>query len=151
MQKEKDPFADLEIDDSILEPEDDQYFKDEDAPPTPDLSQLTPEQLKSNIPAHLRRRSHQKEQELWRMNIVTSASDRLVLRIGTKKAADVMRTRLYHARTYLQIVDKARLGPTYENPLDNWSLTLEEINGVWCIVALRLDLKELMSDGFVEG
>ncbi len=131
MSNEKNPLDDLEADVDLIAPEE----------PEEEIFQTPVDQEGPKLPRHLMRRSLTKEQEMWNYNIVPSGEKKLVLRVGTKAQASIMRTRLYHARTYLQRMNLIRVGHTYKDPLSDWSLSLEEIGGIWYVVAYDLGLE----------
>jgi hypothetical protein len=139
----KDKLSDLDVDAKLLIPEDDEESFEEELT----LSELIgPKPQKDSLPAHIKR-SHKTEEDEWNYSILTSHSDKLVLKVGTREQAQQKRNRLYNARTYLKYVEKIKHGlPVYEGPLDDWTLCLTERAGVWCIMALNLKLKE----GWVE-
>lgn len=140
----KDPFENLNLDGQDMKPLEDKFFEDDQELPAP--PNVSAKEAQPSLPAHIKR-SHPREEELWRMNILPSATDQLSLKIGSKRKAQQMRNRLYNARTYLKYSDKIRVDdPTYKNPLDDWTLLIEERKGIWYIIALNLHLDE----GFVE-
>ena len=134
----KDPFAELEIDETILAHEEEKGFEinDEDFL----LPVLKPGDLKVSLPAHIKR-SHKAEEDEWHFGILCAASDQVVLRVGTREAAALKRNKLYNARTYLKYSEANRLqDPTHRSELDNWTLVLKEHNKVWYVVAINLKL-----------
>jgi len=130
----------LKADTDLLVPEDDEFFTDPE-----ELSPAAPQILKpqkSSLPAHIKR-SHKTEEDEWNFGILTSHTNKLALRVGTKEQAQLKRNRLYNARTYLKYVEKTRRDLlAYEGPLDDWTLCLQERGSVWYVVALNLKLEE---------
>ena len=122
---------DLQVDENLITPEDEEPFFQEN----PVLNSQ-----KSSLPAHIKR-SHKIEEDEWNFGILTSHVEKLSLRVGTKERAQQKRNRLYNARTYLKYTERGRLNmPVYEGPLDDWTLCLEERDGTWFVVALNLKL-----------
>ncbi len=137
----RDSLDDLEADESLLSPDEQAVFN-------ADVGIAAALGRKPiHLPAHIVR-SHKMEEDEWNFSILTAAKDRLSLKVGSKEKARQKRTRLYNARTYLRYVERMRLKEiAYEGPLDDWTLMLEENDGVWYVVALNIKLNEGWQEG----
>ena len=140
MGKDRKPtmLDDLNVDADLLKPEElEEFFEAGPSIPVP-VNTAT----NVSLPAHIKR-SHKIEEDEWKFSILCSSSNRISLRVGTKEQAILKRNRLYNARTYLKYSEKNRLGlPVYEGPLDDWSLSLQELEDGWYIIAINLKLHE---------
>ena len=138
MPKSKDPFEELEVDESLLKPKSDEIFEEAQAPV------LSEEDKKFRLPAHLSR-SHKREEDDWNYNILTSNKNRLRLKVGTHEMAINKRRKLYSARSYLKYVWKLQHElPVYEGPLDDWTLMIQHYGEDWYVVAINIGIEEFM-------
>ena len=138
---------DLEIDADLLKPQEDDEI---DVELNEFLSTIP--RVEKKLPAHLLRRSLEREQNQWK-DIVLSPEDTLYMKFPSKLAAQTKRTRLYHARTYLMLTYAQVPEYNYKaEQLAAYSLAIKEIDGKYYIAILNLGLEaeELLTPDEIE-
>jgi hypothetical protein len=134
----------LKVDEKLLKPEAEPDWAEAEDDLT--LPRLATQDTKSSLPAHIKR-SHKKEEDEWNYIILPTASVRLSLKAGSEAQARLKRNKLYNARTYLKYVHKIQHEQAaYTGPLDDWTLVLENKEGVWYIVALNISVDEWIEE-----
>ena len=159
MPKAKDPFADLEIDEDILDSDTSKsepafFNQTEDSEPEVDsilqrqLTNPTKEDLKQMArampPKHMRGKSLKREEEYWQERIVPSAQNVVYLRAGTEDQAKILRTRFYNARSYLMWVQEKVIDAFEKHPTSTWSISIKEYKRGWYLKFINIALDDLI-------
>ncbi len=129
----------IEVDETILTPKPEKRFETEE-PSLLEIEQDNKEQQQryKDTPRHLKRKSLVIEKQEWIEYILTAPTDLIALRVGSQKAANIKRTRLYHARTVL-VFERAIQCLEANDPLNSWSLAVELKGTCYYVVATRMN------------
>lgn len=111
-----------------------QVLKDTPQIPTHPLGASEPHKLAR----HLTRHSLERERELWNKILIEDMPDKLGIKVQSKDAGVNLRTRLYHARTFIVYSIKDTY-PEMAAELQRWSISVKchEPAEQWYTVLLR--------------